>query len=152
MIYYNLNPNDTKRGDNISVSLVINNEGIGKEVSYNIKGDIIKELANTTIEKDFAIYGQDPLSEENKNFTLEIVKAVKMAFPNRKIYLWTKQTAENLLINLDDVVLSILEKVDVVIDNSFGVKIKDSGLKLREDETQNIYRKQENGKFIIDNN
>ena len=150
MIYYSLNPNDTKRGEPISVSLLINNDEIGKEVSYNIKGEIIKELANETIEKSFAIYGQDPLNDENKNFTLDIVNAVKTAFPNKKIYLWTEQTVENLLINLDDVVLSIFEKIDVLIDNSFGIKLNDSNLKLRENNQQKIYRKQENGKFLVD--
>lgn len=150
MIYYSLNPNDTKRSDTVSVSLLINNEEIGKEVSYNIKGDIIKELADETIDKDFAIYGQDPLNEENKNFTLDIITAVKTAFPNKKIYLWTEQTMEDLLINLDDVVLSILEKIDVMIDKSFGVKLNDSGLKLRENNEQKVYRKQENGKFLVD--
>ena len=59
---------------------------------------------------------------------------------------------EDLLINLDDVVLSIMEKTDVMIDNSFGVKLNDSGLKLRENESQNIYRKQKNGRFLVDNN
>ena len=149
MIYYSLNPNDTRRGELESVSLLINNEGIGEERSYNIKGNIIKELNNT--DKDFAVYGQDPLNEENKTFTLEIVNAVKTAFPNKKIYLWTEQTMENLLINLDDVVLSILEKIDVMIDKSFGIKLNDSGLKLRENKEQKIYRKQENGSFLIDN-
>ena len=141
MIYYSLNPNDTKRSDTVSVSLLINNEEIGKEVSYNIKGDIIKELADETIDKSFAI---------NKNFTLDIVTAIKTAFPNKKIYLWTEQTMENLLINLDDVVLSILEKIDVMIDKSFGIKLNNSGLKLRENEEQKVYRKQENGKFLVD--
>lgn len=149
MIYYSLNPNDTRRGEPESVSLLINNEGIGEERSYNIKGNIIKELNDT--DKDFAVYGQDPLNEENKTFTLEIVNAVKTAFPNKKIYLWTEQTMENLLINLDDVVLSILEKIDVMIDKSFGIKLNDSGLKLRENKEQKIYRKQENGSFLIDN-
>ena len=149
MIYYSLNPNDTRRGEPESVSLLINNEGIGEERSYNIKGNIIKELNDT--DKDFAVYGQDPLNEENKTFTLEIVNAVKTAFPNKKIYLWTEQTMENLLINLDDVVLSILEKIDVMIDKSFGIKLNDSGLNLRENKEQKIYRKQENGSFLIDN-
>ena len=149
MIYYSLNPNDTMRGEPISVSLLINNENIGKEANYNIKGDIIKELADN--DKDFAIYGQDPLSEENKDFTLNIVNAVKTAFPNKKIYLWTAQAAEDLLINLDDVVLSILEKTSVLIDCSYGVKINNSGLKLRENEGQKIYRQTEKG-WIVDNN
>lgn len=151
MLYYSLNPNDTKHGEPNSVSILINNSGIGKEVSYTIKGDIIKELANDE-DRDFAIYGEDPLNEENKNFTLEIVNAVKTAFPNKKIYLWTEQTMEDLLINLDDVVLSIMEKTDVMIDNSFGIKLNDSGLKLRENESQNIYRKQKNGRYLVDNN
>lgn len=149
MIYYSLNPNDTMRGEPISVSLLINNENIGKEANYNIKGDIIKELADN--DKDFAIYGQDPLSEENKDFTLNIVNAVKTAFPNKKIYLWTTQAVEDLLINLDDVVLSILEKTSVLIDCSYGIKINNSGLKLRENEGQKIYRQTEKG-WIVDNN
>lgn len=149
MIYYSLNPNDTMRGEPVSVSLLINNKNIGKEANYNIKGDIIKELADN--DKDFAIYGQDPLSEENKDFTLNIVNAVKTAFPNKKIYLWTTQAVEDLLINLDDVVLSILEKTSVLIDCSYGVKINNSGLKLRENESQKIYRQTEKG-WIVDNN
>lgn len=149
MIYYSLNPNDTMRGEPISVSLLINNENIGKEANYNIKGDIIKELADN--DKDFAIYGQDPLSEENKDFTLNIVNAVKTAFPNKKIYLWTTQAVEDLLINLDDAVLSILEKTSVLIDCSYGIKINNSGLKLRENEGQKIYRQTEKG-WIVDNN
>lgn len=150
MIYVNINPNANIHDDKLCVLLQITDEKGGNEISYDIKSNIIKLIESNGLSRNFAISGQEPLSEENRDFILSIVSAVKVAYPSVKIYLWTEYNIEDLLINYNDVVLSILEKVDVLIDGPFD-KTKIVSEPLRKSSNQNIYRKQPNGHFIIDN-
>ena len=68
----------------------------------------------------------------------EIVTAVRTAYPNIKIFIWSGYTYKDLLSMNSPVINSILEKCDVLIDGRFELKNRDITLKLRGSSNQNI--------------
>ena len=77
MIYVNINPNANIHDDKLCVLLQFTDEQGGNEVSYDIKGNIIKMISDNDIERNFAISGQEPLNKEHKDFVLKLVSAIK---------------------------------------------------------------------------
>lgn len=120
----------------------------GYTVPTNLKGTIIKAISNNGIKRNFSVLGGEPLCPENQEFVLDIITAVKTAYPNIKIYLWTGYEYE-FLTNNNAVVNAILNKIDVLIDGPFIEEKKDFTLKLRGSSNQRIFRKDENNEFQI---
>ena len=131
MQYAGINYNDVVNGQGVCVSFWTQGcphhcEGCfnpetwsysgGYELPSDIKGQIVKAICNNGIERNFSVLGGDPLCSENRKLVLEILTAVRAAYPNIKIFLWTGYNIEDLLIFSDDVVSSILENFDTVID------------------------------------
>ena len=77
----------------------------------------------------------------NREFVLDILTAVREAFPHIKIYLWTGYTLENLKSQNSILVNSILDKIDILIDGPFIEKEKDLTLELRGSRNQRILYK-----------
>ena len=166
MQYAGVIPNDVVNGEGVCVSLFTQGcphhcdgcfnpetwdyEG-GYTVPSDIRGQIVKLISANGIQRNFSILGGEPLCPENQNFVLDIITAVKAAYPTIKIYLWTGFSFEDIktLTNTNSVLLSILEKIDVLIDGRFEKEKMDLTLKLRGSSNQHIYRKQENGDFKI---
>lgn len=166
MQYAGVIPNDVVNGKGVCVSLFTQGcphhcdgcfnpetwdyEG-GYTVPSDIRGQIVKLISANGIQRNFSILGGEPLCPENQNFVLDIITAVKAAYPTIKIYLWTGFSFEDIktLTNTNSVLLSILEKIDVLIDGRFEKEKMDLTLKLRGSSNQHIYRKQENGDFKI---
>lgn len=166
MQYAGVIPNDVVNGEGVCVSLFTQGcphhcdgcfnpetwdyEG-GYTVPSDIRGQIVKLISANGIQRNFSILGGEPLCPENQNFVLDIITAVKAAYPTIKIYLWTGFSFEDIktLTNTNSVLLSILEKIDVLIDGRFEKEKMDLTLKLRGSSNQHIYRRQENGDFKI---
>ena len=149
--------NDVTNGEGVCVSLFVQgcphhcpgcfnpetwdfNEG--KPYSQEIKWEIIKAISANGIERNFSILGGEPLALQNIEMVEEITKAVRIAYPDIKIFLWTGYTFEDVITN--NYYTNILSNIDVIIDGKFIEKQKDLNLKLRGSTNQNIWTKQDN--------
>ena len=110
----------------------------GYEVPTDIKGRIIKAISANGIQRNFSVLGGEPLCKQNENLVNEIVTAVRTAYPNIKIFIWSGYTYQDLLSMNSPVINSILEKCDVLIDGRFELENRDITLKLRGSSNQNI--------------
>ena len=167
MRYAGINYNDVVNGQGVCVSFWTQGcphhcEGCfnpetwpfnkGYELPLDIKGQIIKAISNNGIQRNFSVLGGEPLCPENQKMVLEILTAVRCAYPNIKIFLWTGYKIDDLLNSNNDVVNSILEKIDVLIDGKFEKEKKDFSLALRGSTNQNIYEQNEKGSWTTQNN
>lgn len=109
----------------------------GIEVPTDIKGKIIKAISANGVQRNFSILGGEPLCEENLELTHDIISAVKMAYQDIKIFLWTGYVLENLTHNQKEV----LDKIDVLIDGPYIKELRDVSLKLRGSSNQRVLYK-----------
>lgn len=110
----------------------------GLPLPNDIKGQIIKAISANGITRNFSILGGEPLCEQNLTLTQEIVSAVRMAYPQIKIYLWTGY----LLEDLTECQKSILDKIDVLIDGPYIEENRDITLALRGSSNQRVLYKE----------
>lgn len=149
----NIKWNDTSNGPGIGVSIFVqgcphhcvgcwnpetwNFEG-GSEIPNDIRGQIIKGLSVNNIERCLNVLGGEPLCPENKYFINDIISAVRAAYPQIKIYVWTGYTYNELLKENDESIKDILSKIDYLIDGRYIEDKRDITLKLRGSTNQNI--------------
>ena len=111
MKYFGYMPNDFINGEGICVSLwtagcphkcpgchnpEMWDKEAGRELPPNIRGKIIKAISENGIQRNFSVLGGEPLVDYNLAFVLDIIKAVRTAYPNIKIFLWTGYTIEEI--------------------------------------------------------
>lgn len=153
MRYAGFMPNDFINGEGVCVSFWVQGcpfrcEGChnpeawdfkgGYEVPKDIKGRIVKAISANGVQRNFSILGGEPLCEQNRDLVNEIVTAVRAAYPNIKIFIWSGYTYQDLQSMSSSVVNSILEKCDVLIDGPFEIEKRDITLPLRGSSNQNI--------------
>ena len=155
MKYFGYMPNDFINGEGVCVSLWTagcphrcpgchNSEmwdyNNGYEVPTDLRGQLIKAINANGIQRNFSILGGEPLSEENLAFVNSIVKGIRIACPEIKIFLWTGYELAYLKSyrqsnkDLDE----ILDTIDVLIDGRFIQEKRDITLKLRGSANQQI--------------
>ena len=154
--YAGIKYNDVVDGDGIIVSLWTQgcpfkcknchnpqtwDENGGLDIPSNLKEQIIEAITANGIQRNFSVLGGEPLAPYNQEFVLDILTAVREAFPHIKIYLWTGYTLENLKSQNSILVNSILDKIDILIDGPFIEKEKDLTLELRGSRNQRILYK-----------
>jgi anaerobic ribonucleoside-triphosphate reductase activating protein len=113
----------------------------GQEISRSLLiNKILQALVKNGIHRDFSVLGGEPLCENNRSMVADIVKIVRHAHPDIKIYIWTgynykdlKKEAKN---NQD--IQDILNNIDVLIDGPFVLSKRDITLKLRGSSNQQI--------------
>lgn len=110
----------------------------GHEVPEDIKGRIVKAISANDITRNFSILGGEPLCEENLDFVLNVVTAVRTAYPNIKIYIWSGYTFKELLNKKDIRINKILNQCNVLIDGQYKEELRDVTLPLRGSSNQNI--------------
>lgn len=108
----------------------------GQELPNDYKGNIIKAISANGITRNFSVLGGEPLCSENLDLTLSTISAVRAAYPNIKIFLWTGYCLEDIKEN--PVVKEILEQINVLIDGPFIQEQRDVTLKLRGSKNQRI--------------
>lgn len=108
----------------------------GQELPNDYKGNIIKAISANGITRNFSVLGGEPLCSENLDLTLSAISAVRAAYPNIKIFLWTGYCLEDIKEN--PVVKEILEQINVLIDGPFIQEQRDITLKLRGSKNQRI--------------
>lgn len=110
----------------------------GKELPTDYKGQIVKAISANGITRNFSILGGEPLCPENIALTHDTVMAIRAAYPNIKIFIWTGYMLEQLEHPL---LKDILNRVDVIIDGPYIQEKRDITLKLRGSTNQRILKK-----------
>lgn len=108
----------------------------GQELPNDYKGNIIKAISANGVTRNFSVLGGEPLCPENLDLTLSTISAVRAAYPNIKIFLWTGYCLEDIKEN--PVVKEILEQINVLIDGPFIQEQRDITLKLKGSKNQRI--------------
>ena len=110
----------------------------GYDVPDDIRGEIIKAISANGITRNFSVLGGEPLCEENLDFVLSIVSAVRIAYSDIKIYIWTGYTLNELINKNDNRILKILKQANYLIDGRYEESLRDTTLYLRGSSNQNI--------------
>ena len=110
----------------------------GYEVPDDIRGEIVKAISANGITRNFSILGGEPLCEENLDFVLNIITAVRTAYPHIKIYIWSGYTFAELIEKKDDRIIEILKQANILIDGKYIEELRDTTLPLRGSSNQNI--------------
>ena len=120
----------------------------GKDYTEHTKWEIIKAIGANGIQRNFSVLGGEPMTLQNLEMVSEVISAVRVAYPDITIFLWTGYTYNELITRQDDKTIQILSLIDVLIDGPFIEKQKDLSLKLRGSRNQHIRRKT-NGQWEI---
>lgn len=116
----------------------------GEPIPADIRGQIIKAISENGIMRNFSVLGGEPLCKENLFFVLDIIKAVRTAYPLIKIFVWTGYTLEELkerIFQGEEQIQELLNQIDVLIDGRFEIEQRDLTLKLRGSRNQRILKK-----------
>ena len=110
----------------------------GYDVPDDIRGKIIKAISANNITRNFSILGGEPLCEQNLDFVLNIITAVRTAYPHIKIYIWSGYTFAELIERKDNRIIDILKQANFLIDGKYIEDLRDTTLPLRGSSNQNI--------------
>lgn len=161
MNYLEINPNDLVNGEGISLSLFVSGcdfhcEGCFNDTAWYFtsgkpfqKEDyeyIRDRLTDNNIIRNFSILGGEPLHPLNRVSIYNLCIALKKDIPELKIYLWTGYTMEEVQKEFPE----ILTTIDVLIDGRYEQSLRDITLKLRGSSNQNIWRKNSQGRFSLE--
>lgn len=119
--------------------------GAGQDIPIKTVINEIKEKINKNgIMRNFSVLGGEPLDPQNIKDVDEVLKEVRSAYPNIKIYLWTGYTFEELSERED--AQNVLKNVDVLIEGRYIEELR-ADLPLRGSSNQRVYINGENMKF-----
>ena len=110
----------------------------GYDVPDDIRGEIVKAISANGITRNFSILGGEPLCDENIDFVLNVITAVRTAYPNIKIYIWSGYTFAELIAKDDDRIIKILKQANYLIDGKYIQELRDTTLPLRGSSNQKI--------------
>ena len=110
----------------------------GYDVPDDIRGEIVKAISANGITRNFSILGGEPLCDENIDFVLNVITAVRTAYPNIKIYIWSGYTFAELIAKDDDRIMKILKQANYLIDGKYIQELRDITLPLRGSSNQKI--------------
>lgn len=113
----------------------------GLPYNKQVKEHILKSINANGISRNFSVLGGEPLVKENLEMTADVVHAVRQAYPNIIIFLWTGYYFEQLP-KSNSFIKSILNDVDIIIDGPFLKDEKNLNLRLRGSNNQRIWRKE----------
>lgn len=152
-------PNDVVNGHGVCVSFFVQGcphhcPGCFNEETWDfhggvpytpeVKWNIIKAIAANNINRNFSILGGEPLAPQNIDMTWEVIDAVRHAYPNIEITLWTGYTYEELMVQPTENLLNILNTINILVDGPFIEKEKDLSLQLRGSRNQRIWIRKNN--------
>ena len=113
----------------------------GYELPSDIRGELIKDISENGIKRNFSILGGEPLCPENLKDIDNIVTGVRMAYPHIKIFIWTGYTLEELYQQNNFHIINILNQIDVLIDGPYIDAQRDITLYLRGSKNQRVLYK-----------
>lgn len=154
MKYASLNKNDIVNGEGICVSFWVQGcphrclgchnpeqwdfEG-GQEFTPQTLEEIKQAISANGIQRNFSVLGGEPLCPENTFLTALVIREIKEAYPDIKIYIWTGYTYEELQHISSPHLKYILETADFLIDGLYIAEQRDITLHLRGSKNQNIW-------------
>lgn len=118
----------------------------GVEIPSDIKGQIIKALSANGVQRNFSVLGGEPLCEENLDLVHSLIMAVRIAYPEIKIFVWSGFVIETLKkrAETNEKLADILKNIDVLIDGPFIQEERNITLKFRGSSNQRVlYRGQD---------
>lgn len=153
MKYASINKNDIVNGEGICVSFWVQGcphkcpschnpeqwdfEG-GQEFTPQTVEDIKQAIGANGIQRNFSILGGEPLCQENLFLTALVIREVKQAYPDIKIYVWTGYLYTDLKEKSNPHLKYILDTIDYLIDGPYIEAQRDITLHLRGSRNQNI--------------
>ena len=103
-----------------------------KEVSSS---EILEELKDyVDIATQIHILGGEPLCNENIHGVIDVCREFKGVYPNKKIYMWSGYSFEQL----NEVQKGVLRYIDILVDGRFEEDKKNLSLRLRGSSNQRI--------------
>ena len=112
--------------------------GAGQDIPIKTVINEIKEKINKNgILRNFSVLGGEPLDPQNIKDVLTVLKEVRTAYPNIKIYLWTGYTLEEFQERKE--FNEILRYIDVLIEGRFVEELKQN-LPLRGSSNQRVFK------------
>ena len=109
----------------------------GENLPNDIRGQIIKAISANGLTRNFSVLGGEPLCDYNIDLVTDIVGAVRIAYPNIKIFLWTGY----LLEDFNERQKEVLSKIDILIDGPYIDSLRDITLKFRGSTNQRVLEK-----------
>lgn len=97
--------------------------------------ELLYDLSKPYI-KGCTLSGGHPLDPHNAPKVLEIVKRVKMVFPNKDIWIYSGYIWENII--KDETLREILKYTDVLVDGAYIDELRDISLAFRGSSNQRI--------------
>ena len=97
--------------------------------------ELLYDLSKPYI-KGLTLSGGHPLDPHNAPKVLEIVKRVKMVFPNKDIWIYSGYVWENIM--KDETLREILKYIDVLVDGAYVDELRDISLAFRGSSNQRI--------------
>ena len=97
--------------------------------------EILYDLSKPYI-KGLTLSGGHPLDPHNAPKVLEIVKRVKMVFPNKDIWIYSGYVWEDII--KDETLREILKYTDILVDGAYVDELRDISLPFRGSSNQKI--------------
>ena len=150
MNYHNIKTDDMSNGDGLRVTCWDSGCGIGCFNCYNPQTwdfnsgipfteetmqEILYDLSKPYI-KGLTLSGGHPLDPHNAPKVLEIVKRVKMVFPNKDIWIYSGYIWEDII--KDNTLKEILKYTDILVDGAYVDELRDISLAFRGSSNQRI--------------
>ena len=107
----------------------------GKPWTEDSKKIFLISVLRTYIER-VSILGGEPLADENFQDVLDLVQTIHEKFPEKKIWIYTGYTWENLL--NDSQKKEILPYINILVDGRFETDKKDLSLKFKGSSNQRV--------------
>lgn len=133
------------------------NPDAGKELPEDYIDRVEELLVEDGVFRNLSILGGEPLYGKNIDIVYDLVKRVRLDFPDIKIFIWTGGIFWNLLKNTK--VANILKMADVLVDGRFEKDKKDISLFLKGSTNQRVidldktfslpYRELSKGKVVL---
>ena len=150
MNYHNIKTDDMLNGDGLRVTCWVSGCNMGCFNCYNPQTwdfnsgipftddtiqEILYDLSKPYI-KGLTLSGGHPLDPHNALEVLEIVKRVKMVFPNKDIWIYSGYVWEDII--KDNTLKEILKYTDVLVDGAYVDELRDISLAFRGSSNQRI--------------
>ena len=150
MNYHNIKTDDMLNGDGLRVTCWVSGCNIGCFNCYNPQTwdfdsgipfteetmqEILYDLSKPYI-KGLTLSGGHPFDPHNAPKVLEIVKRVKMVFPNKDIWIYSGYVWENII--KDETLREILKYSDVLVDGTYVDELRDISLPFKGSSNQRI--------------
>ena len=150
MNYHNIKTDDMLNGDGLRVTCWVSGCNMGCFNCYNPQTwdfnsgipftddtmqEILYDLSKPNI-KGLTLSGGHPLDPHNAPKVLEIVKRVKMVFPNKDIWIYSGYEWENII--KDETLREIMRYTDVLVDGAYVDELRDISLPFRGSSNQRI--------------